>query len=102
MEDDRLARVVARLQNLPSISLPSDYPRPSGSNKLVEVAYSADLSEQTCLSLLKLTLYSENGDDDDENDGLNKRPTGFQLLLAAFTVLLHRYTGDTDLVIGSS
>jgi L-2-aminoadipate reductase len=102
MEDDRLARVVARLQNLPSISLPSDYPRPSGPNKLVEVAHSADLSEQTCLSLIKLTLYSENGDDDDEAEVLNRRPTGFQLLLAAFTVLLHRYTGDTDLVIGSS
>jgi len=103
MEDDRLARVVARLQNLPSISLPTDYPRPSGSNKLVEVAHSAELSEQTCLSLLKLTLYTENGDgDEDEADVLNKRPSGFQLLLAAFTVLLHRYTGDTDLVIGSS
>jgi len=104
MEDNRLVRVVARLQNLPSISLPSDYPRPSGSNKLVEVAHSTDLSEQTCLSLLKLTLYSENGDDDDDDQAevLNRRPTGFQLLLAAFTVLLHRYTGDTDLVIGSS
>jgi L-2-aminoadipate reductase len=103
MADDRLARVVARLQNLPSISLPTDYPRPSGSNKLVEAAHLADLSEQTCLSLLKLTLYSENEDgDDDPADDLNKRPSGFQLLLAAFTVLLHRHTGDTDLVIGSS
>jgi L-2-aminoadipate reductase len=103
MANDRLARVVARLQNLPSISLPTDYPRPSGSNKLVEAAHFADLSEQTCLSLLKLTLYASNGDEDDDGaDASNERPSGFHLLLAAFTVLLHRYTGDTDLVIGSS
>lgn len=103
MADERLARVVARLQSLPSISLPTDYPRPSGSNKLVEAAHLAELSEQTCLSLLKLTLYDEDeGNDDDEADASSKRPSGFHLLLAAFTVLLHRYTGDTDLVIGSS
>ncbi|CEH15249.1 alpha-aminoadipate reductase lys1p [Ceraceosorus bombacis] len=29
-------------------------------------------------------------------------PTPFHLLLAAFAVLLHRYTGDTDLLLGSS
>lgn len=34
--DARLGRVLSRLQNLPSMSLPTDYPRPSGSNKLVE------------------------------------------------------------------
>ncbi|OBZ78069.1 L-aminoadipate-semialdehyde dehydrogenase [Grifola frondosa] len=32
MRDDRLDRVVARLQNLPQISLPTDYPRPTGGN----------------------------------------------------------------------
>lgn len=95
-DDSRLARVVARLQNLPSISLPTDYPRPSGSNKLVEAAHLAELSEQTCLSLLKLTLA------DEDEDETAVRPSGFHLLLAAFSVLLHRYTGDTDLVIGSS
>lgn len=102
MADDRLARVVARLQNLPSIALPTDYPRPSGSNKLVEAAHLAELSEQTCLSLLKLTLYTEDEDGADEEGDLNNRPSGFHLLLAAFTVLLHRYTGDTDLIVGSS
>ena len=109
MADERLARVVSKLQNLPSISLPTDYPRPSGSHKLVEAAHNADLSEQTCISLLKLTLYDEtegqNNNDSEDEDGeqiASKRPSGFHLLLAAFTVLLHRYTGDTDLVIGSS
>jgi L-aminoadipate-semialdehyde dehydrogenase len=103
MDATRLDRVLARLQNPPSISLPTDYPRPSGAHKLIEAAHLADLSEQTSLSLLKLVLYTDNGDsDDDEAEALIKRPSAFHLLLAAFTVLLHRYTGDTDLLIGSS
>ncbi|KAK7471081.1 large subunit of alpha-aminoadipate reductase [Stygiomarasmius scandens] len=101
MTDDRLARVVSRLQNLPSIALPTDYPRLSGTNKLVEAAHIAELPEQTSLSLLKLALYDENEDDEEADQNL-KRPSAFHLLLAAFTVLLHRYTGDTDIVIGSS
>ncbi|CCM04001.1 uncharacterized protein FIBRA_06158 [Fibroporia radiculosa] len=100
MADERLARVAARLQNLPSISLPTDYPRLSG-NRLVEAAHSADLSEQTCLSLLKLALHNENSEEDEGTVEI-KGPSPFHLLLAAFSVLLHRYTGDTDLVIGSS
>lgn len=103
VDTDRLARVVARLQNLPSISLPTDYPRPSGNNKVVEAVHVAELSEQTSLSLLKLVLYDENEESDVEDEGEgNQRPSAFHLLLAAFTVLLHRYTGDNDLVIGSS
>ncbi|KII91221.1 hypothetical protein PLICRDRAFT_27968 [Plicaturopsis crispa FD-325 SS-3] len=101
MADETLTRVVAKLQNLPSISLPTDYPRPSGTNKLVEAAHVAELSEQTALSLLKLVLYTEDEDADDDIVATSK-PSAFHLLLAAFTVLLHRYTGDTDLVIGSS
>ncbi|EPQ53638.1 alpha-aminoadipate reductase Lys1p [Gloeophyllum trabeum ATCC 11539] len=103
-DQDRLRRVVARLQNLTSISLPTDYPRPSGPQKVVEAAHVAELSESTSRSLLKLALYSENGNDEDEDAEENaaQRPSPFHLLLAAFSVLLHRYTGDTDLVIGSS
>ena len=103
MANDRLARVLARLQNLPSISLPTDYPRPSGINKVIEAAHLAELSEQSSLSLLKLGLYSDDEDVDSE-DGpeSSQRPSAFHLLLSAFAVLLHRYTGDTDIVIGSS
>ncbi|KAL6306085.1 alpha-aminoadipate reductase Lys1p [Sparassis latifolia] len=104
MGDECLRRVVARLQNLPSISLPTDYPRPTGGSRLVEAAITADLSEQTCLGLLKLALYNEDedGDGDGDDEKGHKTPSAFHLLLAAFSVLLHRYTGDTDLVIGSS
>jgi L-aminoadipate-semialdehyde dehydrogenase len=103
MSADRLARVVARLQNPPSISLPTDYPRPSGTNRVVEVAHLAELDEQTALCLLKLALYT--GDEDNDGDDVDTpipTPSAFHLLLAAFAVLLHRYTADTDLVIGSS
>lgn len=103
MADERLSRVVARLQNIPSISLPTDYPRPTGTNKFIESVHSAQLSEQASLSLLKLVLYSENiEEDDDEPEASINRPSAFHLVLAAFTVLLHRYTGDTDIVVGSS
>lgn len=99
--EEQLARVVARLQNVPSITLPTDYPRPQG-NKQVEAAITTDLSEQTCLGLLKLALYNENEDEDRDDDSENKSPSAFHLLLSAFSVLLHRYTGDTDVVIGTS
>ncbi|KAI0777235.1 alpha-aminoadipate reductase Lys1p [Trametes elegans] len=102
MATDRLARVVARLQNLPEMSLPTDYPRPTGGNKLVEAAVTAELSEQTCISLMKLALYNENDEEPEEESPVNNTPSAFHLLLSAFSVLLHRYTGDTDLVIGSS
>lgn len=104
MANDRMSRVVARLQNLPSISLPTDYPRPSGSRGVVEAAHTSQLSEQTALSLLKLTLFTENDEDEEEEESsaTKNTPSAFHLLLAAFAVLLHRYTGDTDLLVGSS
>ncbi|KAI0251949.1 alpha-aminoadipate reductase Lys1p [Lactifluus subvellereus] len=96
-------RVVARLSNLPSISLPTDYPRPLGPQRMIEAAHVAELSEQTSLSLLKLALHDENfAEDHDDHLAVANRPSAFHLLLSAFAVLLHRYTGDTDLVIGSS
>lgn len=96
-----LQRVVARLQNLPSISLPTDYPRPTSGNRLVEAAFTGELSEQTSHGLLKLALFDDN-ENEDEEEPIQKPPSAFHLLLAAFAVLLHRYTGDQDLVIGSS
>ena len=85
------------------MSLPIDYPRPVETNKLIEAAHAADLPEQTSLALLKLALHTHDGDaEDDDAQNTDSSPSAFHLLLAAFTVLLHRYTGDTDIVIGSS
>ncbi|KZS97243.1 large subunit of L-aminoadipate-semialdehyde dehydrogenase [Sistotremastrum niveocremeum HHB9708] len=94
-----LDRVTARLQNLPSLSLPTDYPRPTGATKLIEADYYETSSEQTSISLLKLALFE---DEEAEADDTLQRPTVFHLVLSAFLVLLHRYTGDNDIVIGSS
>ncbi|KAH8116226.1 large subunit of L-aminoadipate-semialdehyde dehydrogenase [Phellopilus nigrolimitatus] len=103
MGDARLQRVLSRLQNLPAIALPTDYPRPSGTSKVVEAVQTVELSEQASLSLLKLALFDDTEDGQDEPEDVAKdRPSAFHLLLAAFVVLLHRYTGDTDLVIASS
>jgi L-2-aminoadipate reductase len=102
MASNALARITTRLSNLPSISLPTDYPRPSGAHRVVEAIYVVELSEQTSLSLLKLALYNENFSEGEEDLTESGRPSAFHLLLSAFVVLLHRYTGDTDLVIGSS
>jgi len=104
MASDALARILARLKILPSISLPTDYPRPADSQRFVEAAHVTELSEQTSLSLLKLALYDENlfEDEDDHDLAVSNRPSAFHLLLSAFAVLLHRYTGETDLIIGSS
>lgn len=103
MAADRLGRVLAKFQNLPAIALPTDYPRPSGANKVIEAVQTVQLSEQVSLSLLKLALHEEDEDElEDEDVTAKNRPSAFQLLLAAFIVLLHRYTGDTDLIIASS
>ncbi|GJE86585.1 alpha-aminoadipate reductase [Phanerochaete sordida] len=102
MADARVQRVVARLQSLPDISLPTDYPRQVGGSRLVEAAITADLSEQTCLGLLRLATYNESEGDEEEEVSGGNTPSAFQLLLSAFSVLLHRYTGETDLLIGSS
>ncbi|KAN0063093.1 large subunit of alpha-aminoadipate reductase [Thecaphora frezii] len=105
----RLDRWSARLQSLPSIALPTDYPRPATS-QLVQALASAPLSPLARKNLVRLALHHEldlhpgpdtdAAQDDGDEDGAS--PTPFHLLLAAFAVLLHRYTGDTDLVIGSS
>ncbi|KAL5514189.1 hypothetical protein ACEPAG_2277 [Sanghuangporus baumii] len=103
MGDTRLQRVLSRLQNLPAIALPIDYPRPTGVSKVIEAVQTVELSEQVCLSLLKIALFDENGDEQDDDESTSKnRPSAFQLLLSAFAVLLHRYTADTDIVIASS
>ena len=83
-----LDRVVARLANAPSISLPTDYPRQSGSSKLIAASHVASLGESTKVALATLARY-ELGEDE---------PSPDQLLLAAFVVLLYRYTGDTTIV----
>lgn len=114
-QTNRLQRWNGRLQSLPSIALPTDYPRPTTS-QLVQALSSLHLSGKARTALVRLAVHHdlENGDvgeDDDEEEeeatgqtlkGDAGPPSPFHLLLAAFATVLHRYTGDTDIVIGSS
>ncbi|BGP19523.1 hypothetical protein JCM10213_000122 [Rhodosporidiobolus nylandii] len=120
--DAQVQRWLARLSDLPQLALPTDYPRPAGEQALsmVEAREVRQLDSRTGASLLRLSLYDEDegnttDDDDEPTPGQSRgidaalaqkrekaRPTAFHLLLAAFAVLLHRYTGDTDLVIATS
>lgn len=115
----RLQRWINRLQSLPSIALPTDYPRPA-SSQIVQAVNSLHLSAKARTALVRLAIHHEietdavSFDDDDvdekeqEKDGHqtsisdNAPPSPFHLLLAAFVTILHRYTGDTDIVVGSS
>jgi L-aminoadipate-semialdehyde dehydrogenase len=78
----------SRLQNLTDLLLPTDYPRPLPP-RTVEEVLSFDLPEQTLLSLVQASMY-------------DVRPTPFSVILAAFSVLLQRYTGDEEFAIGTS
>lgn len=117
-KESRLQRWTGRLQSLPSIALPTDYPRPTTS-QLVQALSSLHLSGKARTALVRLAVHHdlESGDAADEDDfeedgtpldgppalpGDAGPPSPFHLLLAAFATVLHRYTGDTDVVIGSS
>lgn len=110
--DARLARWKTRLSDLPSLVLPTDYPRPADSSKLVEATQSSLLSDRLSLGLARLALYDDSnleneanggtGPDNDDDNSLPQPATPFHLLLSAFVVLLHRYTADTDLLVATS
>jgi L-aminoadipate-semialdehyde dehydrogenase len=85
---DRLTSWKARLQNLTDLQVPTDYPRPMPA-RTVEEVQTFDLSEKTLLSLAQASMSSV-------------RPTPFSVILAAFSVLLQRYTGDEEFAIGTS
>jgi amino acid adenylation domain-containing protein len=72
--------------NLPVLNLPTDYPRPviqtfNGARESIQL--SSELSES-----LKALSHSEH-------------VTMFMTLLSAFKVLLYRYTGQEDIIVGS-
>jgi amino acid adenylation domain-containing protein len=75
-----------RLSNLPVLQLPSDHPRPA------VFSYRGDIVYRVFPSSLLAGLKSISQ---------QEKSTLFMTLLAAFKVLLHRYTGQMDIVIGS-
>lgn len=85
---DRITLWKSRLHNLTDLQVPTDYPRPLPA-RTVEEVQTFDLSEQTLLSLAQFSM-------------IPSRPTPFSVILAAFSVLLQRYTGDEEFAIGTS
>ncbi|KAJ1919408.1 large subunit of alpha-aminoadipate reductase [Mycoemilia scoparia] len=93
----RLAKWRKHLQSPTELQLPTDYPRPIPL-KVVEGLHEFVLPDPSGLAVLQLSLTSQQvGSDGDAS------PTSpFTVLLAAFVVLLHRYTAEEDIVVGSS
>lgn len=89
---DRLKVWHARLNNTTDLLVPTDYPRPLPA-RVVEDVQTLELSEQTLLSILQLSLGIQL------KDG---HPTPFTILLATFAILLQRYTGDEEFAVGTS
>ncbi|KAF9329744.1 large subunit of alpha-aminoadipate reductase [Podila minutissima] len=108
---DRLSRWKTRLDALTEIHLPTDYPRPIPL-QVVEAVHSLLLPEQTSLALLQASMAinlppsspytNSNGSHSGTATPSSTHASPFTILLAAFAILLHRYTGDEDMSIGSS
>ncbi|KAJ1871492.1 large subunit of alpha-aminoadipate reductase [Coemansia sp. RSA 990] len=93
--NERLSRWQERLRSPTELQLPTDYPRPIPLN-VVEAVEKFELSAQSSLAILQLSLSLEQ---EDEND---HTASPFTVLLAAFSILLHRYTAEEDIVVSSS
>ena len=84
--DRQLAYWTTRLQNVPALSLPTDHPRPT-TEVGIAGKQSWDFPAALTASLRDLS----------RREGV----TLFMTLLAAFQTLLSRYTGQTDIVVGT-
>ncbi|KAJ3038477.1 large subunit of alpha-aminoadipate reductase [Rhizophlyctis rosea] len=89
-----VARWQARLASLTELILPTDYPRPIP-QRVVEAEQTLDIPEATSLAIMKLSLGIKP-------TGTSVSVSPFSILLAAFVVLLHKYTGEEDVTVGSS
>lgn len=92
---EALKRWQARLGTLPSLALPTDYPRPTPA-KMIEAVQTLPLPASLTPPLMHLTyefatLFP--------NSAL---PTPYHLLLTSFVILLFRYTPDPSMVICTS
>ncbi|ORY32140.1 putative Aminoadipate-semialdehyde dehydrogenase [Naematelia encephala] len=91
----KLERWTSRLGALPSLALPTDYPRPSPA-KLVEATQSLNLPPSLTPTLMRLTFeYTTIFPS-------SPLPTPYHLLLTSFVILLFRFTPDPSLVICTS
>ncbi|KAI9175701.1 large subunit of alpha-aminoadipate reductase [Blastocladiella emersonii ATCC 22665] len=95
-----------RLRDLTELQLPTDYPRTTPL-RIVEADEQRELPIATTLAILQLSLQWQaermaRGSSGDETETDLDVVSPFQVLLGAFAVLLHRYTGEEDVSVGSS
>lgn len=88
----QLERCEARLASLTELLLPTDYARPIP-QRIVEAEYALNISDQTSLAVLQLALAGNSA---------GAECTPFSIILAAFAILLQKYTGEEDITVGSS
>eukprot|EP00297_Palpitomonas_bilix_P001862 CAMPEP_0113882360 /NCGR_PEP_ID=MMETSP0780_2-20120614/8913_1 /TAXON_ID=652834 /ORGANISM="Palpitomonas bilix" /LENGTH=1444 /DNA_ID=CAMNT_0000869369 /DNA_START=33 /DNA_END=4367 /DNA_ORIENTATION=- /assembly_acc=CAM_ASM_000599 len=87
MDKNKEAYWRQKLDRLPALQLPTDFPRPL-QTQFVEAEASRSLEDSTCRAILQCCLL----------EGVQP----FTAVLAGFTTLLHRFTREEDIVIGSS
>eukprot|EP00054_Salpingoeca_dolichothecata_P011596 m.64349 g.64349 ORF g.64349 m.64349 type:complete len:1290 (+) comp19542_c0_seq1:69-3938(+) len=87
MDNPHLAFWKQKLDGAATLQLPFDFPRPD-TLQFVEGEETIDLSEKACRGIVKRSM----------ND--NTQP--FTVVLAAYYILLHKYTREENIVIGSS
>lgn len=97
-----------RLSGLTELVLPIDYPRPIPL-RIVEAEQLLQVPEHISLAILQLSLAikpaAANGFQNGDDIPLSPAATTispFTILLAAFAILLHKYTGEEDITVGSS
>ena len=93
----RIERWMQRLSALTELQLPTDYPRPLPL-QVVEAEKTLALPDALCLGLLQLSLQLSSITAEDSTSQV----TPFTILLSAFALLIHRYTGEEDIAVGSS
>ncbi|KAJ3196901.1 large subunit of alpha-aminoadipate reductase [Irineochytrium annulatum] len=98
--DSRIASCRSRLSNLTDINLPTDYPRPVPA-KTVEAEHRRSISDRTARAIMRVALAASEGAGGEAGAG-EEDPSPFNIVLAAFAVLLHKYTGEEDVCVGSS
>ncbi|KAJ2003021.1 large subunit of alpha-aminoadipate reductase [Coemansia thaxteri] len=93
---ERVTRWQERLRSPTELQLPTDYPRPIPF-KVVEAQETFPLSASASLAVLQLSMYLQQHAQEGDSTA-----SPFTVLLAGFSVLLHRYTAEEDIVVGSS
>lgn len=80
------------LQSPTELAIPKDYPIPVP-YKLVETEQTFDVLPAASLAILQTSL---------KNTQNGEPMAPFTVLLTGFCILLHRYTGESDIIVGSS